>query len=129
MQKITITGGLGRDGELKTTKAGEDVLTFPVGVSQGFGDSKTTNWYRCSMWGKRARNLQQYLLKGAKVAVAGSLQIGEYEGKTQLNITVDEVEFMSRADNQKPLSSHNVAKSNGYQPQPLDDDLSDEVPF
>ena len=124
-----ITGGLGRDGELKTTKAGEDVLTFPVGVSQGFGDSKTTNWYRCSMWGKRARNLQQYLLKGAKVAVAGSLQIGEYEGKTQLNITVDEVEFMSRADNQKPLSSHNVAKSNGYQPQPMDDDLSDEVPF
>ena len=90
MQKITITGGLGRDGELKTTKAGEDVLTFPVGVSQGFGDSKTTNWYRCSMWGKRARNLQQYLLKGAKVAVAGSLQIGEYEGKTQLNITVDD---------------------------------------
>ena len=129
MQKIMITGGLGRDGELKTTKAGEDVLTFPVGVSQGFGDSKTTNWYRCSMWGKRARNLQQYLLKGAKVAVAGSLQIGEYEGKTQLNITVDEVEFMSRADNQKPLSSHNVAKSNGYQPQPMDDDLSDEVPF
>ena len=129
MQKLLITGALGRDGELKTTKAGEDVLTFPVGVSQGFGDSKTTNWYRCSMWGKRARNLQQYLLKGAKVAVAGSLQIGEYEGKTQLNITVDEVEFMSRADNQKPLSSHNVAKSNGYQPQPLDDDLSDEVPF
>ena len=129
MQKLLITGALGRDGELKTTKAGEDVLTFPVGVSQGFGDSKTTNWYRCSMWGKRARNLQQYLLKGAKVAVAGSLQIGEYEGKTQLNITVDEVEFMSRADNQKPLSSRNVAKSNGYQPQPLDDDLSDEVPF
>lgn len=125
MQKITITGGLGRDAELKQTKAGEDVLSFPVGVSQGFGDAKTTNWYRCSLWGKRARNLQQYLLKGAKVAVAGSLQLGEYEGKTQLNITVDEVEFMSRADNQKPLDSHNVAKGNGYQPQPLDDDLDE----
>lgn len=125
MQKVFITGGLGRDGELKQTKAGEDVLSFPVGVSQGFGDAKTTNWYRCSLWGKRARNLQQYLLKGAKVAVAGSLQLGEYEGKTQLNITVDEVEFMSRADNQKPLDSHNVAKGNGYQPQPLDDDLDE----
>lgn len=129
MQRVFITGGIGRDAELKATKAGDEVLTFPVGVSQGFGDAKTTNWFRCSMWGKRARNLQQYLLKGAKVAVSGALTIGEYEGKAQFNVTVDEVEFMSRADNQKPLSSHNVAKSNGYQPQPLDDDLSDEAPF
>ena len=38
MQKLFITGGLGRDAELKQAKAGEDVLTFPVGVSQGYGD-------------------------------------------------------------------------------------------
>lgn len=128
MQKIMITGGLGRDGELKQTKAGEDVLSFPVGVTQGFGDNKTTNWFRCSMWGKRARNLQQYLLKGAKVAVAGSLQIGEYEGKAQFNVTVDEVEFMSRSEGapQRKMTDHDKAKANGYQPDDLDDS---EVPF
>lgn len=130
MQKIFITGGLGRDSELKTTKAGEDVLTFPVGVSQGFGDGKTTNWYRCSMWGKRARNLRDYLLKGVKVAVDGTLIIGEYEGKTQLNITVGEVEFMSRADNaRREPTEHDKAKQNGYQPDSFDSDLEDEVPF
>lgn len=126
MQKVFITGGLGRDAELKTTRAGEDVLSFPVGVSQGFGDSKTTNWFRCSVWGKRARSLQQYLLKGAKVAVDGTLVIGEYEGKTQLNVTVGEVEFMSRAENaQRQPTAHDKAKANGYQP----DGLEDDVPF
>lgn len=129
MQIIVFTGALGRDAELKRTKAGDEVLSFPVGVTQGYGDSKSTNWYRCSVWGKRAVNLQQFLLKGVKVTVAGQLKVGDYEGKTQFNVDVTEVEFASRADNMKPLSSHNVAKGNGYQPQPFDDDLSDEVPF
>ncbi len=124
MQIITITGSLGRDSELKRTKTGDEVLSFPVGVTQGYGDGKTTNWYRCSLWGKRAVTLQQYLLKGVKVTVSGSLKTGEYEGKTQLNIDVTEVEFMSRAENApKPMSQHNIAKGNGYQPDDLDDDL------
>jgi len=127
MQIITITGSLGRDSELKRTKTGDEVLSFPVGVTQGYGDSKSTNWYRCSLWGKRAVTLQQYLLKGVKVTVAGSLKTGEYEGKTQLNIDVTEVEFMSRAENQqRQPTAHDRAKQNGYMP---DDDLSDEVPF
>lgn len=124
MQKVFITGGVGRDAELKTTKAGDDVLTFPVGVTQGFGDAKTTNWFRCSLWGKRARTLQQYLLKGVKVAVDGGLVVGEYEGKSQLNVTVTEVDFMSRADNnQRQPTAHDKAKANGYQPDVLDDDM------
>ena len=127
MQIITITGALGRDSELKRTKTGDEVLSFPVGVTQGFGDAKTTNWYRCSLWGKRATNLQQYLLKGAKVTVAGSLKTGEYEGKTQLNIDVTEVEFSSRGENQqRQPTAHDKAKANGYQPDDFDDD---SVPF
>jgi single-strand DNA-binding protein len=127
VQKLLVTGALGRDAELKQTKSGEDVLTFPIGASQGFGDNKTTNWYRCSLWGKRARSLQPYLLKGAKVAASGSLVIGEYEGKTQLNITVDEVEFMSRSENaQRQPTAHDKAKANGYQP---DNILDDDMPF
>jgi len=124
MQEMFITGGLGRDSELKQTKSGDEVLTFPVGVSQVSGESKTTNWYRCSVWGKRARSLHQYLLKGVKVTVAGSFVVGEYEGKAQFNIIVNKVEFMSRADN---------AASGRHTPQPnnsgYDEDLNDDVPF
>ncbi len=128
MQFITITGALGRDAELKRTKTGDEVLSFPVGVSQGYGDNKTTNWYRCSMWGKRAVNLQQYLMKGVKVAVAGEMKTGEYEGKTQLNIDVATLDFMSRGETApaRQPTAHDKAKQNGYQ---RDDYLDDEAPF
>lgn len=128
MQFITITGALGRDAELKRTKTGDEVLSFPVGVSQGYGDNKTTNWYRCSMWGKRAVNLQQYLMKGVKVAVAGEMKTGEYEGKTQLNIDVATLDFMSRGEAApaRQPTAHDKAKQNGYQ---RDDYLDDEAPF
>ena len=128
MQTIIITGSLGRDAELKRTKTGDEVLSFPVGVTQGYGDSKTTNWYRCSMWGKRAVNLQQYLMKGVKVAVAGEMKTGEYEGKTQLNIDVATLDFMSRGEASAPRkqTDHDKAKQNGYQ---RDDYLEDEAPF
>jgi single-stranded DNA-binding protein len=36
MQIVVITGALGRDSELKRTKAGDEVLSFPVGVTQGY---------------------------------------------------------------------------------------------
>ena len=126
MQKMTITGALGRDAELKGTQGGDDVLSFPVGVSQFVGDKKTTNWYRCSLWGKRGRSLQPYMLKGVKVTVAGSLIIGEYEGKAQYNTKVDDVDPMSRADNAKQPTAHDTAKQNGYQPDDVDDT---DLPF
>jgi single-strand DNA-binding protein len=129
MQKVFITGALGRDAEFKKTKNGDEVLSFPVGVSQGYGDNKQTNWFRCSLWGKRAQSLHTYLTKGTKVAVEGSLVIGEYEGKAQYNVTVDQdaLELMSRNDAPaRQPTAHDKAKQNGYQ---RDDYLDDEAPF
>ncbi len=133
MTKVIIQkGNLGRDAELKRTKNGDDVLTFPVGASQGYGENKKTNWFRCSVWGKRATALHPYLLKGTQVSVVGELEIDEYEGKTQHKVTVDSngLEIMSRSDNAsspRQPTEHDKAKQNGYQ---RDDYLDDaDTPF
>ena len=93
MQSITVTGGLGRDAELKQTQGGDSILSFSVGSSQGYGDKKSTNWFRCTVWGKRGASIAQYLTKGTKVTVQGELTIGEYDGKPQFDIRVNEVEW------------------------------------
>lgn len=131
MQKITVTkANLGRDAELKRTKNGDDVLSFPIGATQGYGDNKKTNWYRCSVWGKRATALQPYLLKGTMVNISGELEVDEYEGKTQLKIAVDPngVDILSKSDAApaRKQTDHDKAKQNGYQ---RDDYLEDEAPF
>lgn len=125
MAKITILkANLGKDAELKKTRTNEDVLSFPVGASQGYGDRKKTIWYRCAVWGKRAVSLAPYLTKGTMVSIVGELEIDEYEGKTQHKIAVDPngVEILSRSENApRQPTAHDKAKANGYQPDNLDD--------
>src|SRR3546814_2589868 len=77
MQTITVTGGVGRDAELRFTQRGDQVCSFNVGVNQGYGDKKSTNWYRVSLWGKRGESLQPYLLKGVKVAISGEFETSD----------------------------------------------------
>jgi len=122
MQTITVSGNLGKDPELRQTQGGDDVLGFSVGVKQGWGDKASTNWYRCNVWGKRARTLKDFLFKGVKVVVQGELQIGSYEGKPQFDIRVNEVEFMSRAE-------QNGVSKGGQKQSRYQDDLDDSVPF
>lgn len=131
MQSLTVTGGLGRDAELKTTQSGDDILSFSVGSTQGYGDKKSTNWFRCTVWGKRGRSIAQYLTKGTKVTVQGELSIGEYDGKPQYEIRVNEVEWQRKEASIEDLK----AAKQEYQAAVADagsawDDLdSDTVPF
>jgi single-strand DNA-binding protein len=124
MQTITITGNVGKDAEIR--RAGNDnVCSFSVGVQQGWGDKKSTNWFRCNLWGKRGEALHPYLLKGTKVAVQGELTIGEYQGKPQFDIRANEVEPMSKGGGGQ---SGNGSRGAPHQP-PADDMDEDYVPF
>ena len=85
VQAITITGRLGGDAEQRPV--GSDTVTsFNLAVDQGYGDKKTTNWFRVSIWGKKGAGAAPYLLKSGIVTVVGELEIGEFNGKLQLNV-------------------------------------------
>jgi single-strand DNA-binding protein len=79
MNIITIAGQLGKDAEIRYTPKGDAVASFSVADSQG----KDANpiWWRCSLFGKRAESLTQYLTKGQAVTVTGSITEREYTDK------------------------------------------------
>lgn len=79
MNVITITGNLGRDIEVRTTPAGDQVGGFSVADSQG--KDKPTIWWNCQLWGKRVDSLGPYLLKGQKVTVTGTVTEREWSDK------------------------------------------------
>jgi single-strand DNA-binding protein len=74
------------------------VLSFSVASSQGKRGEETTTWVRCSMFGKRAEAVAQYMLKGTGVVVSGSLSEREYDGKNgkgkSLDLRVNELKLM-----------------------------------
>lgn len=98
MNKITFTGRLGADAELRNTSSGQAVAQFRVASDVGFADKKTTNWFQCQLWGKRGEALSQYLVKGLQVTVFGTLTLREWEDKSGLkrispDVSVDEIEL------------------------------------
>jgi single-strand DNA-binding protein len=119
MQTIIVTGRIGANAELRTTQSAQNVCSFSVASDQGFGDKKTTNWFRVSLWGKRGQSLAPYLLKGGIVTISGELEVGEWEGKTQLNINANDIALQGGG---KPSAAS----------ERKDDfaaDLNDDVPF
>lgn len=114
MQQIFIAGRLGQDAKLASPN-GKDVCNFSVAVDQGYGQNKTTNWWRCALWGRRAVKLAEYLTKGTSVAVSGQFSLGEYDGKPQLNIDVAEIDLMGGGERkQNNTGDYQSDQSRGY---------------
>lgn len=67
---FTFTGRLGRNAELKEHN-GNQYASFSAAYDVGYGDKKETVWVECTLWGKRAASIVQYLTKGKQVVVSG----------------------------------------------------------
>ena len=81
MNKIIVTGALGRDAELKSLPSGKNVLEFSIAVNSGFGDSKKTYWWKAKLFGDRAAKLVEHFVKGTKLLIEGVPELREYEAK------------------------------------------------
>jgi single-strand DNA-binding protein len=77
-QTTTIIGRLGRDPEMRYMPSGDPVTSFSVATDRQYNDKggnkiKETTWFRVSVFGKQAENVNQYLHKGSMVLVEGRL--------------------------------------------------------
>ena len=131
MIKLTFTGRLGKDAELRFTADGKAVLGFTVASDAGWGDKKHTNWIDCSVWGKRAESLAPYLIKGLAVTVNGDADLREWEsnGKTgkTLSCNVNDVEMHGKGES-KP--DEPKASDSGFRkPATANDFADDDIPF
>jgi single-strand DNA-binding protein len=129
MKNITIAGGLTKDAELRSTQNGDKVAGFSVAVSEGFGDSKRTLYFDCSIWGKRAETLAPMLTKGGKVCVTGDLSTREYNGKTSLTVRVAEVTLLSAKRDDAARYDQSPDRSQRAPAGNTGGDMDDEVPF
>jgi single-strand DNA-binding protein len=89
-QKIIIIGNLGRDPEMRYMPDGTAVTGFSVATNRRWTDRQTgephdeTTWFRVSVWGRQAETANQYLSKGRRVLVEGTLQADPQTGGPKL---------------------------------------------
>lgn len=122
MQVITITGYLSRDAEQRTTRDGTTITNLNVPVRQGFGEREQTNWFRVSVWGKRADFAAKFR-KGEFIAVTGDLTIGEYDGKPQYEIRASDFQTV------RPAGRDDAPAQPQERRQSIADDLNDDIAF
>lgn len=105
MNSITVAGSLGRDAELKYLNNGDAISVFSVADSQG--KDKSTIWWNCTIYGKRAESLNQYLVKGQAVTVVGHITERQYTDKNgnerkAMEIRVNDVMLQGRKQESAP---------------------------
>lgn len=93
LPKITATGNLTRDPDLKWTSGGRAVVNFTIACSDGKKDDPKarTTFIDCVAWNDIAETIANKLHKGQRVNVTGRLEQRSYEAKDGTKRTVFEV--------------------------------------
>ncbi len=87
LNKVMIIGNLGRDPEMRYTPNGTPVTSFSVAVGRSWttpdGERKeATEWFNVVSWRDLAEICNQYLRKGGRVYIEGSLQTRSWEDQS-----------------------------------------------
>lgn len=129
MNTLTIAGRLGKDATLRSTASGDPVLGWSVAVDQRKGKEKTTLWVDCSLWGKRAEALEQYMTKGTVVCVTGEAGVREHNGNAYLTLRVNEVTLLGGGDQAQRGGGSPSGRQRQADPPAGGDDFNDSIPF
>ena len=125
INRVTLTGNLTRDPDLRATASGMPVLRFGIAVNDRRRNPQTDEWedypnfIDCTMFGKRAESVTKFLSKGIKVAVEGKLRWSQWikddEKRSKIEVIVDEIEFMASHKESKATSSADSDQSTASQ--------------
>jgi len=132
MKVITIAGNLGKSAEVQSNQKGE-FITFSVAVTEGSRDNQKTNWFSCISY---QTNIAQYLQKGTKVVVQGSLSIEEKGDRTFHNIRASHIKFWNDRNTMETISNSELKQDQSENtPESSENsgntnqDFDDEIPF
>lgn len=137
MNSITITGNLGKEAELRSLADGTSVASFSVADSMG--RDKPTIWWNCSLFGKRADTLLQYLTKGQQVTIIGTVSEREWTDKDgQKHKSMDvRVQDVALQGGKREPQSHDYQRPEESRQRPAPtksagggfDDFDESIPF
>ena len=106
LNRIMLIGNVGTDPEMRFTANGNAVTSFRLAVSRVYntheGEKKQeTDWFTVVTWGKTAESCNQFLTKGKKIFVEGSLISRSWEGqdgqkKFRYEVNANRVLFLDR---------------------------------
>ncbi|MDM0756148.1 single-stranded DNA-binding protein [Clostridium perfringens] len=107
MNKVVLVGRLTKDPELRfTANKGTAVTRFTLAVNRDYKKEDGTqevDFINCIAYSKRAEIIAQYLTKGKRFSIAGSIRTGSYDAQDGTRryttyVVVDGFDFIDSSD-------------------------------
>lgn len=141
INKVIIVGNLGNDPECKALPNGDAVTNISVATSESWKDKSTgqqqerTEWHRIVFFKRLAEIAGQYLSKGSKVYIEGSLRTRKWQDQSgndrySTEIIAKDMQMLDSRNSDNAQPPQQPAQQQTPQPQqaPPIDDLED-IPF
>ena len=119
VNKVIIIGNLGADPETRQFQNGGCVTNISVATSEQWTDKQSgekreaTEWHRISLFNRLGEIAAQYLRKGSKVYIEGSLRTRKYQDSNGQDRYITEI----RGEQMQMLDGANGGQNNGGQGQ------------
>lgn len=143
VNKVILIGNLGNDPDTKFLPSGGAVTSISLATSESWKDRQTgqmqerTEWHRVVFFNKLAEIAGEYLKKGAKVYIEGSLRTRKWQGQDggdryTTEIIVSEMQMLD--GNQGQAGSRPASAAQPASPAPggyanTGGDFDDDTPF
>ena len=109
VNKVILLGNVGKDPEIKSTPSGTMVATFGLATSVRYQDPQgnwqdRTEWHYLVAFKRTAEIVRDYVKKGSKLYIEGSLRTSNWEDKTsgqkryKTEIIVNDLSLLSGRD-------------------------------
>jgi single-strand DNA-binding protein len=158
INKVILIGNLGRDPETRYSQGGNAVTNFSVATSESWKDRQSgeqqdrTEWHNVVCFSRLAEIAGEYLKKGSKVYIEGSLRTSSWEQDGQkryrTEVMAKELQMLDSRGGGAPTGFESDSPSQmgqGGQPGPPQnaattppqnaatlsdsDDFDDDIPF
>lgn len=155
VNKVILVGNIGQDPETRYLPSGGAVTNISVATSESWKDKQTgqqqerTEWHRVVFFNRLAEIAGEYLRKGSKVYIEGSLRTRKWQDQSgqdryTTEIVASEMQMLdSRGDSagysgdsmgSRPAPSRPQPSQAAPAPQPAPapsgfDDFDDDIPF
>lgn len=90
LNRLSLIGNVGKDGELRYTQNGSAMLQFSLAVADRRRNKageweENTDWFNITVFGDTAERMAQYVTKGKPVYIEGRVKLREYTDKNNEN--------------------------------------------
>lgn len=139
LNSCSFIGRLGKDVETRYLTNGDAVSSFSLAVGSQWKNKngekqESTEWVNCSVFGKLAEVVSEYLHKGSQVFVSGRLKTDKYTDKQGVEkyatkIIVDKLQMLGSkpSGDREEKKFEGGAATNSHKPD--FSDMSDDIPF